>query len=144
MDKPLINGVRHSWASIRINMLGRTVTGVAKIDYDDNQNYENIYGAGTMPSHRGKGNYEAKASIELYAFEVVGIQQAAGGQRITDIPPFDIVVVYKPTGSDGLVTDIIRNVQIKTNVRSVGQGETNIKVPLELIVSDIKWHGQAE
>ena len=140
-ETPLINGVRHSWASISINMLGRTVTGVAKIDYDDNQNYENIYGAGTMPVHRGKGNYEAKASIELYQYEVVGIQEAAGG-RITDIDPFDIVVVYKPTGSDALVTDIIRNVQIKTNVRSVDQGATHIKVPLELIVSDIVWHGQ--
>jgi len=139
---PMINGVRHSWSSIRINMLGRTIMGVASINYDDTMNIENIYGAGNMVSHRGNGNYEAVANIELYQFEVVGIQLATLGQRLQSIPPFDIVVCYIPEGQDGLVTDVIRNVQFKKNARSLTQGDTMSKVPMELVVSDIKWHGQ--
>ncbi len=140
--QPMINGVRHSWSSVRINMLGRTITGVASIDYDDTLNIENLYGAGNMVSHRGNGNYEAASALELFQFEVVGIQLATAGQRIQSIPPFEIVVCYLPEGQDVLVTDIIRNVQFKKNARSLKQGDTMSKVPMDLIVSDIKWHGQ--
>lgn len=142
VNTPLVNGVRHSWSSIRINMLGRTITGVASINYDDTQNMENQYGAGNMVSHRGVGNYEAVANIELYQFEVVGIQAASLGKRIQQIAPFDITVTYLEEGSDQLVVDVIRNVQFKKNSRSLNQGDMMSKVPLELIVSDIKWHGQ--
>ena len=141
---PAINGVRHAWASIAFNFLGRTVTGIAKIDYEDNLNIENHYGAGNMPSHRSIGNYEAKASLDLYQFEVVGIQMATLGKRIQSIAPFDITVCFKPEGQDLLVTDIIRNVQFKNNKRSLSQGDTKSVVPMEIICSHIKWHGQTE
>lgn len=139
---PLINGTQHSWASVRINMLGRTLTGVTRIDYDDNVNIENQYGSGQFPDHQGVGNYEAKASIELYQHEMVAMQQAAAGARIQQIPPFDIVVTYLPTGSAQAVTDVIKNVRIKTNVRSLSQGDTMSKVPLDLVCSHIDWDGQ--
>ncbi len=141
---PQINGVRHAWASISFNWLGRTVTGIAKIDYSDTVKMENQYGAGNMPSHRSVGNYEAKASIDLYQFEVVGMQLSTLGKRIQSIAPFDIIVCFRPEGQDLLVTDIIRNVQFTNNARSLNQGDTMSKVPLELICSHIKWHGQTE
>jgi hypothetical protein len=142
VNTPFINGQRHSWASVRINMLGRTITGVASINYDDTWNKENQYGAGSMVSHRGIGNYEAVANIELFQFEVVGIQTASGGKRLQQIAPFDITVVYLKEGSDELVTDVIRNCEFTKNARSLTQGDMMSKVPLELIISDIKWHGQ--
>lgn len=139
---PLINGIQHSWASVRMVLLGRTVTGVTKIEYDDNVNLENNYGAGNMPESRGVGNYEAKCSIELYQHEVVGIQQSIAGKRLQEIDPFDIVVTFLPEGNAGLVVDVIKDCQFKTNGRSLNQSDPNSKVPLELIVSNIKWHGQ--
>lgn len=139
MAAPLINGVRHSWADVRINLLGRVVTGVSSISYDDTQKKENLYGAGMFPSHRGNGIYEAKASIELFQFEVVAIQDAIAPGRLQAIPPFDITVSYLPTGADKAVTDIIRDVQFVNNIRTVKQGDTMSKVALELIVSVINW-----
>ncbi len=139
---PFINGIQHSFASIRMSLLGRVVTGVVKISYDDSVNLENQYGAGNMVDHRGVGNYEAKCSLELFQYEVVGIQQAAGGLRMQQIPPFDIIVTFLPEGSAQSVTDVIKDCQFKTNARDLSQGDTMSKVPLELIVSNIKWHGQ--
>ena len=142
MDTPLINGVQHSWAQIRMNILGREVTGVTKISYDDKDTYENNYGAGDLPDHRGKGNYEAKASIELYGYEVNAIQKAAkaaGLSRMQKIAPFDITVSWLPDGNAALVTDIIKDVQFMTNARDISQGDTSVKVPLELIVSMIQY-----
>lgn len=141
---PLINGKRHSWASIRINMLGREITGVNSINYEDTVNKENIYGAGKMPVARGEGNYEAVCGMELHQYEVVAIQQAAAGLRLQSIPPFDIVVTYIPVGSEQAVTDIIRNVEFTKNIRDYAQGDTSLPVPVELICSHIKWDGQIE
>ena len=96
---PLINGIQHSWASVRMVLLGRTVTGVVSINYEDSLNLENNYGAGNMPESRGVGNYEAKCSIELFQHEVVGIQQSILGSRLHEIDPFDIVVTFLPGGN---------------------------------------------
>lgn len=140
---PLINGIQHSWAQVRTNILGRTVSGISKIDYSDDQVIENIPGSGTESSHRGYGNYTAKSSFELAQFEVVAIQKAAtlnGINRIQEIPPFDITVTYLPVGQTKMVVDVIRNCQFKNNSRSLSQGDTSSKVPLEIICTDIVWN----
>lgn len=142
MAQPLINGVQHSWSSIKINMLGRTLTGISAINYDDDQVKENNFGAGNFPDHRGYGNVTANASITLYQYEVKAIQEAALGLRIQQIPMFDITVSYSNDGGITVETDTIRNVEFKNNIRSVAQGDTKSEVALSLICSHIDWHGQ--
>lgn len=144
MDIPFINGVQHSWTSIRFTALGRTFSGIAKIDYDDNVEMKDNIGAGNMPDHRGVGDYMATLKIELYQYEIVALQQATAGLRIQKIPPFDVVVTYLPTQNAPAVTDIIRNVQFTKNVRTASKGDTLLKVPVEVICSHIRWHGQIE
>lgn len=135
---PLINGVRHSWSSIKINILGRTVTGVTAISYSDSEDKVDHHGAGKYAVHRGRGNYKAEAKITLFAYEVDAIARAAGG-RITDIDMFDITVVYLPEGQDGLITHVIRNVEFTGNKRDAKQGDSAIEVELDLITSHIDW-----
>jgi hypothetical protein len=141
MNTPLINGTRHSWANIRINMLGRTVTGVVAIAYDDTQEKTNNYGAGIYPVSRGRGRYEATAKITLHKYEVEAIETAAAGARLQAIPSFDIIVAYLPTGQDEVRTDIIRNCEFRNNKRDIKEGDTMIGVELDLIVSHIDWGG---
>ena len=139
-EAPMINGTRHSWASVDLNLLGRTVSGVTAINYGDSQNKENVYGAGKYPVARGKGNYEATAALTLLGFEVDAILRAAGpGKRLTDIAPFDIVVTFLPDGQDALVTHVIRNCEFRDNKREISQGDTSVSVSLELITSHIDW-----
>lgn len=138
---PFINGVQYSWASISMNILGRTVTGVTAISYGDDQNKENIYGAGSQPIARGRGNIEPTASITLMQFEVEGIEDAVIPGRIQDIPPFDITVQYMDANGD-VRTNIIRNAEFKNNGRDHSQGDTSSETQFELIVSHINWKGQ--
>ena len=142
MAQPFINGVRHSWGSIQIMLLGRLVTGISEVMYKDSQAKENHYGAGNMPVSRGNGQYKAEASIKLDKYEVEAIQAAIGGKRIQEIDPFDIIVTYMPEGQDELVTDIIRNCEFTANERTTKSGDTTIGVPIPLITSHIQWHGQ--
>ncbi|MBP2833512.1 hypothetical protein J8281_15055 [Aquimarina sp. U1-2] len=137
---PLINGQRHSWSSIEVNVLDRIVTGITAISYDDAQVKENHYGAGDMPVFRGRGKYEAKASLTLYNYEVEAIQKALPkGKRLQDVPIFDVKVSFLDE-TDDVITHVIRNCEFKTNKRDMKQGDTKVEVQLDLIVSHIEWN----
>ncbi len=136
---PLINGVRHSWGEVKIIILGRTVTGISAISYDDKQDKKNHYGAGNMPSHRGKGRYEASAKVTLYDYEVDAIQRSLGvGKRLQEISSFDVVVAF--AGEDDIiVTHVIRNCEFMDNKRDLKEGDTTFTVELGLLPSHIEW-----
>lgn len=138
---PFINGVQPSWGSIKINLLSRTVTGVKNIEYSDPQTKEHIMGAGNHPVGRGNGNYEPTASLELLEFETRGIMSSLPpGERLQDIPPFNIVVTYQPRNQKLLRTDIIRNCQFKSNGVTASQGDTELTHTHEMICSHIDYN----
>lgn len=140
MNPILVNGVQHAWASIVCTILGRQVTGITAIAYGNERDIENQYGAGDEPVARSMGNNNYSGnSITLYQWEVVAIQQACGGD-ITLIPPFDVTVHYKSTGSSPAVTDVIKNCQLKLNKRDWKQNDLKQEVQLDLVVAGIKWH----
>lgn len=140
MDRPvLINGTAYSWADIHINILGVLVSGVDAINYEEEDEMEDNYGAGRRPVSRGYGNINATGSITLHAEEVAALQEAAPNGRIQDIPPFDIPVSYVPS-SGKVVTDIIKNAQFTKNVRDVSQNDKKIPVEIPLQLSHVKWH----
>lgn len=145
MEKPLINGKRHAWAQIRINLLGRTVTGVTSIEYGDNVAKEDHRGAGAYPTHRGNGDYTAdNPKLKLAKYEVEAIQDALEGKRLQDVEAFDIIVHYKPIGQDVARTDRLRNCEFMNNKRSSASGDTNIEMDFDLICSHVLWHGMKE
>lgn len=141
---PLINGTRHAWANIRVNLLGGTVSGMSAVMYKDNQAIEDHYGAGVYPTHRGEGNYKAEASITLSKYEIERIQAAAAGKRLQEIPEFDVIVTYLPVGQDVAKTDIIRNCRFLENGRDNRQGATNLEFTIPLLTSHILWFGMTE
>lgn len=138
MATPLINGEQHSWASIKVVLFNKTVTGITGINYDRETAMDNLYGAGDEPVARGRGNRSYKGDITLYQYEVVALQQAAGTD-LDNIPPFDIVVHYAATASAPAVTDIIQNCQFKTNGRPWKQGDTKTEIKLDLVIAGIKF-----
>ena len=137
---PFINGKQHAWASIRANILGRIPTGITAISYGNKKTKENLYGQGDQPIARGEGNNEFDPpKLELYSFEVEGIQDIAPLRDITAIPPFDIIVEYKETLGSTKKTHIIQNCEFTNNMRDTKQGDTSVKVTLDLICAGIKW-----
>jgi len=138
---PLVNGVRHSWVSIKIAFLGRTFTGIMKVDYAETYATEDIGGAGRYPSHRGKGPTKATCSLEIAKFEMDAIIAALpAGTKICDINPFPVVVAYMPEGNDGLITDIIQNCQFVDNKRTAKVGDMGLVVPCDMICSNVDYN----
>lgn len=136
---PLVNGMLYSWADVVVAISGVPVTGITSIEYGEDQEVVNKYGAGRYPIGRAKGRITPSAKITLYQEEVETIQRQAPNGRLQDIASFDIIVTYIP--DSGIVTvDKIRNCQFKANSRKWKEGDTGQEVELELVPSHIEWN----
>jgi hypothetical protein len=138
MAAPLINGRAYGWADISLNILGREVIGSKAVSYSETQEKQNNFGSGNRPVSRGRGRIEAEASVTLHMEEVIAIQAIAPGRNLANIRPFDIIVSYIDD-SGNAVTDKLRNCEFLGNSREVSEGDMEIEVELELIISHIDW-----
>jgi hypothetical protein len=138
-DTPLINGITYSWSIIVVNVMDVLVKGITAIEYGDDQNIENHYGAGRMPIGRGFGNIEPTAKVTIDAEEVEAITSRIPGRRLQDAGEFDVTVSYVPESGIGMVTHKIKNCRFKNNNRNIKQNDTRITVELDLIPSHIVW-----
>lgn len=109
---PLVNGMLCSWADIVTLIGGVPVTGIVGVEYGDEQEVVNKYGAGRHPVGRAKGRIIPNGKLILYQEEVQALQAQAPNGRLQDLPPFDIIVQYIPD-SGLIVTDKIRNCQFR-------------------------------
>lgn len=142
MQRPtIINhfGKMAGWNSVTLRLFGRDVVGVQKVMYKDDQEIENITGAGNMPIGEGEGNYSAEASVELSLEERLAIQRSLPrGKRIQDIAAFDIVVAYDYQGT--IYKDVIKNCRFTNNGVDVKQGDKTISTDFNLKTSHIQWN----
>lgn len=135
---PLVNGMLVAWADIVVLVGGVPVTGITGVEYSDEQEIVNKYGAGRYPVGRSKGRITPSAKMTLYHEEVVALQSQSVNGRLQDLPPIEIQVSYLP--EDGmLVTDKIRNCHIPSNTRKWKEGDTGQEVELPLVPSHIEW-----
>lgn len=136
---PLINGIEYSWGDIVCAIAGVPVTGITGIEYSDEQEVTDNYGAGRYAVSRSKGRITCTGKITLYSSEVNALVKKTLNGRIQDLAAFDIIVSYIPDAGGVIVTDKLRNCQFKKNERSWSEGDTSKTVELELAVSHIEW-----
>ncbi len=136
---PLINGVEYSWGDIVCLIDGTPVVGITGVEYSEEQEVVDNYGAGRYPISRSKGRISCSGKLTLYASEVNALTANVPNKRLQDVAPFDIVVSYVPTEGGVVVNDVLRNCQFKKNSRSWSEGDTSATVDLDLAISHIEW-----
>lgn len=138
MATPLINGVNYSWSNVTCVLFGVPVIGITEINYMSKQKKENNYGVGVEPISRGYGNKEYEGSLKLYLDEWVGIINASPNHDPTQIPPFDIQIVY---GGSRVVakTDVIRMAEFLENPVKTAQGDGKIEITIPIIIGGIDY-----
>lgn len=135
---PLINGIRYSWADLKVQMLGRLITGFTAINFKRSRVKENNYGGGSEPDHRGYGNREYEASITLYDYEVQALVAALGPDKdLTDIGPFSITVMFLNEAGQ-MQTRILQNCEFLEDSMDLKQGDTKVERVCPLIIAGIK------
>lgn len=136
--KPLINGRTYSWADITVNIMGIPVAGITSIRYADEQQMEDVYGAGANPVARGYGQISREGSITLHSEEVEALVNASPTGRLQDIPEFTIVVAYLPEGGT-IVTHKLKHVRFKNNRTETNAGDLTIEKQIDLLIGDIQY-----
>jgi hypothetical protein len=137
MAIPIINGNAYSWASIVTSIAGVPVTTTQGISYKSSYNKENIYGAGSQPIARGRGNVEYEGSIKLLLGEVMSLIKASPTNSLDGILPFDVLVKFiDDTGQNN--TARLASCEFNTDGIDTSQGDTSIEVDLELVIGLIE------
>lgn len=135
--KPLINGREYGWGDIIININGVPLTGIKAIKYSEEQDKENVYGAGRQPVSRGYGRIKATASITLLSATVFALRDSAPEGQLFRIAPFPITVMYQPDAGK-MVTHVLHNAEFTKNPFDWKEGDMSKDMELELIISHIE------
>lgn len=133
----LINGQAYDYTQIIMSVLGVPVAGVTSINYTEEQEKTNNFGAGNRPVSRGRGAINASGSIELSMNEVEALRDAAPEGSMLKIPPFEITIVY--LNLQKVVTHKLKNVEFMNDGVETSQGDTDIKRSFDIVISDIKY-----
>jgi hypothetical protein len=134
---PLINGREYGWADIVVNIAAVPVQGIKAIKYEEEQDKENIYGAGRNPVARGYGRVKTTGSITLLSATVFAMQTAAPKGKLHNVAPFPIVVSYQPeTGA--IVKHVLKNCEFKKTTFDWKEGDMSKDIELELVISHVE------
>lgn len=134
---PLINGREYGWGDIAVNISGTSVVGIRAIKYEEDQEKENIYGAGRNPVSRGYGRVKTTGSITLLSATVLAMQAIAPKSKLHNLAPFPIVVAYQPeTGA--IVKHILKNCEFKKTAFDWKEGDMSKDIELELVISHVE------
>ncbi|MCR5697859.1 MAG: hypothetical protein K6G73_12875 [Marinilabiliaceae bacterium] len=136
---PMINGNVYTWADITVLIGGVPITGITGVKYADEQEVENVYGAGRYPVGRAKGKITCTASLKLLIDEVRGLASKSPTGRLQDLGVFDVQVSYLPEESGKIVHDVIHDCQFSKTEVDWSEGDKSKDVDLELVVSRIEW-----
>lgn len=121
---PLVNGVRHSWASVEARVNGQIVLGFTEVNYSDGLEPGIVKAAGALPIAltTGDASFDGDFTILLEEFNQL---VAALGPR-WKLVPFDIVCTYAEEDS-GLTTivDTIKGCRITKTEAGNSSGSTD-------------------
>ena len=140
---PLINGVRHSAASVELKVANIIIVGVKSVDYSRKRSRTQVRGFHPDPLGQTRGENEYDASIEIYLAEFNQLQAACqalnGGKGYGDAT-FDVIVTYGENGFD-TITDTIRGCNIDSTEAGVSQGPDALTRKIELSPLKILYNG---
>jgi hypothetical protein len=140
MANPLINGVNYSWGDVQVMLFGSTpLVGITSIEYSEDQDMENNYGAGNFPVGQGYGQFKYTGSIELYKEEINNIIALAPLGKIQLIPAFSIKVVYGNT-SQALTIDTLQSCVFMKNPFSAKANDKKMVMKIPLLIGNINWN----
>lgn len=102
---PIVNGARHSWSSVEINMNGQIFIGFKSITYKRVRTRAKVYGTNRDPLGKTDGFNEYTAEAELYLAEFNYFQVTLGpgwGDFF-----FQVFVTYTTNGMDTVQDTLI-------------------------------------
>lgn len=144
LQYPLINGLRHSWASVEARFAGK-IFYFPEINYGRTRDRPMVYGNHPDPlgKVRGKNAYTGDATMylaEFNVFQALLAQQAAQSNVGYGDVPFDVYVSYNETGLD-VITDHVLGCTLDSTEAAGAEGTDPLKRKFNLNPIKIKFNG---
>lgn len=130
-----VNGRVYDWESITANMPHGPLVEIGSIEYSAELEKSLSYGRGSKARGYGvgKAKSEAKVSLKREEFNRLVEHARARGVPLLRLPPFPITVSYANEG-DRTITDTIRGAVITKVGNQGSEGDSELKVDLDLLV----------
>lgn len=140
---PLINGTRHEWSSIEIQLApegkgSNIYVGVKELAYKLEMAPTDVYGTSPQPIGRTRGVLSFSASLTLYKAESALFLQQLGDGYLEK--PFNVIANYTENGFD-TITDSIIGCRLVSPDNSHSQGADPLVVKWDLHPMMIKLSG---
>lgn len=136
---PLINGLRHDWSSLQIEVGTLKITGLKSLSYKHSLEPGEVRGTHPQVLGHTLGTYTADASIEMYLSEANELKRVLGAGYMASV--FNIVAKYSPKKGDPVITDRLIGCRIKTEDKSFSQGNEPLAVKFDLFVMIVQPDG---
>ena len=138
---PLINGKRHSWASVEIKLADDIILGVTELNYKDSLDPSIVRGAGPRPIAftLGMAEFDGDLTILLEEFNTLVTKLGPGWKAVS----FDIIVTYDESGSGlSTIVDTLKGVRLTTTENGASSSSADATVrKMSLKCLDILWNG---
>lgn len=138
IEYPLVNGVRHSFASIELKLNGQIFVGFKSINYNRTRTRSKPRGNHPDPLGKTRGENEYTADCEVYLAEWNLFQELLGDGYGDVI--FEVQVTYTENGFDS-IQDRIIGCTVDSTDASNGQGPDASVRKFDLNPIKIKFNG---
>jgi len=135
---PLINGVRHSFASIELKCNGQIFIGFKSINYSRTRNRGLVRGNHPDPLGKTRGENEYSADAEFYLAEW-NLFQAQLGDGYGDVF-FQVLSTYSENGFD-TIQDVINGCTVDSLEASQSQGPDPLVRKMDLKPLKVLFNG---
>lgn len=135
---PLINGVRHSFASIELKLGSQIFIGFKSINYSRTRTRTKVRGNHPDPLAKTRGENDYTADCELYFAEFVLFLSQFGSGYGDQV--FQVLTTYSENGFD-TIQDTINGCTIDTTEASQSQGPDPLIRKFELNPLKVLFNG---
>jgi hypothetical protein len=139
---PNVNGHKHSWASIEIQVGTKKIRGCKAVSYKNTMEPGEVRGTGVQVLGRTRGDLKSEGSLELFLAEYQELidELSADGTGFLE-KSFDITVSYSEASSP-IITDKLIGCRLKGGDKGFSQGTDALSVKCDLSIMYIIENGK--
>ncbi len=144
MANQLINGKVYDWSSVTINVSGMESIELQEVSYDDEQEFDPVYGKGGKIRGYGTGNQKNSVKLSMLREDFNEMTRVIKAKGYSSFYKYTIPKITVSYADDGAATstDVLTNVKISKRSFKAAQGDKSMKVDLDgMAVGGIKING---
>ena len=137
MAQPLVNGQAFDYAQITPLYLSAPLVSMTSITYEETQEKVDNPGTGNRGISRGRADIKSSGSIELSMNDIEALRELAPDGSLLLLPATDFLLVFG--NPQNIQTHVLKNLEFTNDGGTGTQGDTDMKMTLNFIISNVVY-----